>query len=527
MKKNDKIEHLLEEIETLQNRITELEAMEASHSRMEQELGKRTEELEQRIREANCLYGVSRLIEERDLSLNDIIEKTVNVLSSSLGLQANSQVRVTLGNRVIDSGNPPQSSAKLSCDLIVHGKSMGFLDVYYNEYGLGDGVRQLATAVAGLLARIIEQKQTEQTLLDNERSFRTLVENSPTGIFIVQNGRVVYENPEEKRLSGPLAQLFRNGDLSNIHPEDMMKVKEGFDKIMSGETQNLDIDFRFFVCGKTDIAPEMKWVQCRASLIDYMGGKAILVNKLDVTRTKELEFLLRTEDKMASLGRIASGIAHEIRNPLSGINIYLGNLEKIIDKCENTRKAKEIIGELQSASNRIESVIRRVMDFSKPSEPKFIRVNINQSIQNAIKYSLFTLQKSAIAVNTFLAEDLPLCSADPHLMEQVILNFITNAKEAMKNMVNGKTINVASSVQNDRIVVTISDSGPGVPLHMRKKVFDAFYTTKEGNTGIGLSLCYRVVVDHGGLLTVNNNNQGGAEFKIELPLKREKRILQE
>ncbi len=367
----------------------------------------------------------------------------------------------------------------------------------------------------------------EQTLLQSEKSFRTLVENSPTGIFIVQNGKVVYENPEEKKISGPLAQLFRNGDLANVYPEDMMKVREGFDKIMTGEIRNLDIDFRFFVCGSTDTAPEMRWVHCRASLIDYMGEEAILVNKLDVTKTKELEFLLRTEDKMASLGRVTSGIAHEIRNPLSGINIYLSNLEKIIDRGESTRKAKEIISEIQSASDRIESVIRRVMDFSKPSEPRFMRTNINQCIQNALDLSLVTLQKAGITLGKSLATNLPLCNADPHLIEQVILNLITNAKEAMKNMVKGKTINVVSSVQNDCIVVTISDSGPGVPLHMRKKIFDAFYTTKEGNTGIGLSLCHRIVVDHGGSLTVNNNDREGAEFKIELPLRREKGAFQE
>ena len=508
MQDNSTIDQLLEEIEELQGRITELEALEAAHSQLEQELGKRTKELEQRIREANCLYEISRLIEEKDLSLNDIIQKTVNMLSSSLGHCANRQVRVTLGNRMFDSENPPQSSGKQSCELTIHGKNKGVLDVYYDGYELGDGERQLVTAVGGLLARIIEKKRTEKTLQENERSFRTLVENSPTGIFIVQDGRVVYENQEERRLSGPLAQLFRNGDLSNIHPEDMMKVEEAFKKIMSGEIRNLDIEFRFFLSGLTDTAPDMKWVHCRASLIEYMGREAILVNKLDVTRTKELEFLLRTEDKMASLGRVASGIAHEIRNPLSGINIYLSNLEKVIDKRESTKKAKEIIGELQSASNRIESVIKRVMDFSKPSEPKFVRININEPTQNAINFSSVTLQKAGIVLDTVLANDLPLCNADPHLMEQVILNLITNAKEAMKNAVNEKVINVTSSTQNDRIVVTISDSGPGVPLHMRKKIFDPFYTTKDGNTGIGLSLCHRIVVDHRGSLTVSDNDRG-------------------
>jgi PAS domain S-box-containing protein len=527
MKNKDKKKQTLNEPAILQNKKQELQAMKEQHAWMEQKLEKQTYELEQRIREVNCLYGISLFLEEKNLSLDDVIQKTVYTLSSFLSHNANRQVRVALGNRIFDSENPPQFSAKLGFDFIIHGTNTGFLEVYHDDYGLEDGEKQLVSAVGGLLTRIIEQKQTEKTLLENERNFRTLVENSPTGIFIVQKGRIVYENPEEKRISGPLAQLFRNGDLSSIHPEDMMEVKEGFKKIMSGEIRNLDINFRFFVGGSSDKEPKLKWVHCKANLIDYMGSEAILINKLDVTRRKELEFLLRAEDKMASLGRVASGIAHEIRNPLSGINIYLSNLEKVIDKSEDTKKAKEIIIELKSASNRIESVIRRVMDFSKPSEPKLTRININQPTQKAVDFSSVVLRKAGIAISMVLAEDMPQCYADPHLIEQVILNLITNAKEAMKNAVNEKTINVASSVYNDRIVVTISDSGPGVPLYIRKRIFDPFYTTKEGNTGIGLSLCYRIIADHGGSLTVNDNNQGGAEFKIELPLKKEKRTVKE
>jgi len=523
--KDKKIQRL-NRLRTLQNRIRELQYMEEKHACMEQKLEKQTCELEQRELEVYCLYGISLLIEEKDLSLDDIIQKTVHMLSSFLRRHANTHVKVNLGKRIFYSENFSQSTDILSYDLIIHGANKGVLEVYHNDCSLDDAEKQLVSTVAGLLTRIIEQKQIEKTLLKNEKNFRTVVENSPTGIFIVQKGRIVYENPEEKRLSGPLVQLFRKGDLSSIHPEDVINVEEGFKKIIKGEVRNLDIDFRFFVPGLQNAAPEMKWVHCRASLIDYMGSEAILVNKLDVTRTKELEFLLRAEDKMASLGRVAAGIAHEIRNPLSGINIYLSNLEKIIDKPENTKKAKGIISELQSASNRIESVIRRVMDFSKPSEPKLMRININLPIRNAVNFSSVVLRKTGIALNTALVEDMPLCYADPQLIEQVILNLITNAKEAMKNTVNEKIINVASSVKNDCVIVTISDSGSGVPLYIRKKIFDPFYTTKEGNTGIGLSMCHRIIADHGGSLTVDDSDLRGAEFRIELPLRKEKRILQ-
>lgn len=523
MKEKAKIEALLQEIERLQNLVTDLEARESAYSHFKRDNDERTERLEQRIREVHCLYELSRLVLERSISLDEIVHKAVYALSSVLRQYGERQVRIVLDNRKFDSEtSSSRTVARMNFDIKVRGMHIGVLEVYHDHYPPETRERRLITDFVELLARIIEQKQTEKTLLENERSFRTLVEDSPTGIFIVQKGKIVYENPEEKRLSGPLAQLFRSGDLSSIHPEDIVNVKDGFKKIILGEIRTLDIEFRFFVRESVETVPETKWVHCRASLINYKGDEAILVNKLDVTRTKELEFLLRTEDKMASLGRVASGMAHEIRNPLSGINIYLSNLEKIVDERENTRKAKEIITELKAASNRIESVIKRVMDFSKPSEPRFIRINVNQPVLNAINFSSVAIRKAGIVLNTSLADDLPLCDADPHLMEQVILNLITNAKEAMKNINGPKKINVTTSAQNDHIIVTISDSGPGVPLYMRKKIFDPFYTTKDGNTGIGLSLCYRIVADHKGSLSVADNDQGGAEFRIALPLKREK-----
>jgi signal transduction histidine kinase len=201
----------------------------------------------------------------------------------------------------------------------------------------------------------------------------------------------------------------------------------------------------------------------------------------------------------------------------------LSNLEKIIDGGKSAEKVKEILAELRSASNRIESVIRRVMDFSKPSEPRFVRISINQPILSAVNLSSLALRKAGVALNICLADNLPLCHADPHLMEQVILNLIANAKEAMmKQGISEKVITVTSSEQDKLIVVTVSDSGPGVPMYMRKRIFDPFYTTKDGNTGIGLSLCHRIIVDHEGVLIVSDNDRGGAEFKIELPVEREK-----
>ena len=222
---------------------------------------------------------------------------------------------------------------------------------------------------------------------------------------------------------------------------------------------------------------------------------------------------------MTSLGRVAAGIAHEIRNPLSGINIYLNTLEKIYDRAESLDKIKQILGQIQSASSKIESVIKRVIDFSKPSEPKLVLTDINQPIEEAINLSSVTLRKSGIKIEKILTNDLPLCHIDPLLIEEVILNLVTNATEAMKNMDGVKIIKVTSSMKKNRILIRVSDSGPGVNPGLKDKIFDPFYTTKNSSTGIGLSLCHRIITDHGGSLWVSTSKLGGAEFVIEIPIK--------
>ena len=331
--------------------------------------------------------------------------------------------------------------------------------------------------------------------------------------FIILNNR----NSEQKKLYGPLPQSL---DFEFIHPDDVDKVKEFYQNMNSGKVKTLDMDLRFYPVDESGNKLDMKWAHCRASLIEYQEKEAILLNVMDMTRAKELEHLLRIQDKMTSLGRVAAGIAHEIRNPLSGINIYLNTLEKIYDREENIEKVLEILGELQSASNKIESVIRRVMDFSKPGEPKLVLTDINKPVEEATKLSSVTLRKSGIKIEKTLAEELPQCHADPNLIEQVILNLITNAVEAMKNMEGTKRIEVTSSMENDRILVKVSDSGPGVPLDLKDKIFNPFYTTKNGNTGIGLSLNHRIITDHGGSLDVSTNKWGGAEFRVEIPIKK-------
>jgi PAS domain S-box-containing protein len=365
---------------------------------------------------------------------------------------------------------------------------------------------------------ISQRKEAEKALRESEKGIRDLVENSLVGIGIIQKDKVIYRNPEQQRLLGPPSMETSPFNFENVHPDDVGKVRTLYQNLVSGQAQTLETDYRFYPPGKMHSKADMKWVYCRASLIRYKGDPAVLVNLLDITKAKEMERLLLIQDKMVSLGHMATGIAHEIRNPLSGINIYLNTLEKIFRKKDSTEKEIEIVQRAQSASIKIESVIRRIMDFSKPSEPKLVLGDINEPVKEAVDLSLVTLRKSGIQIDMELDDQIPRCHIDPPLIEEVVLNLITNASDAMRETTEKKRIRVISSKKQDRILLKVADSGPGIPQNIRDKIFDPFFTMKSDSSGIGLSISHRIITDHGGSIDIDVSELGGAEFTIELPI---------
>lgn len=356
-------------------------------------------------------------------------------------------------------------------------------------------------------------------LKKSEQHFRDLVENSPTGICIIQDEMVIYRNPEQQRNFGSLNEGRYPSIFERIHPNDKIKLSEMIRSTLAGQTPLAGINVRFIrVSGETMGELSMKWFHCRSNLIEHQGKPAVLINMMDVTKAIEINRLLHIKDRMSSLGHVMAGIAHEIRNPLSGINIYLDAAGQILERGEDMESLKDLLDKIQTASTKIESVIRRVMDFSKPSEPNLMHIDINKPIGDALELSSVMLRKSGIEIATELTENLPLCRADHQLIEQVILNLITNAAEAMKHMETKKKIMVSSSPDRGSVTVSVADSGPGVPAALAVKIFDPFFTTKKSSTGIGLSLCHRIISDHGGVLSVASSMLGGADFTFTIPV---------
>ena len=368
------------------------------------------------------------------------------------------------------------------------------------------------------------RRQSEAALRESEERFRELVENSLIGICIIQNNRIIYQNPEQQRYYGKLAEKPLNKLVSYVHPDDLEKIIEAYHQLIAGDSSSVEAHFRFFPSGTRGKDTEFRWVQCRASLFQYQGEEAILVNAMDITRSKELEHILRVKSKMISLGRVAAGIAHEIRNPLTGINSYLYTMEDLLTaeelNLEDLQIMKQIVEQMQVASNRIESVIKRVLDFSRPGAPTMALMNANQPMEDAIKLSAVTLRKKEIQVKTSLEDKLPKCYGDAHLIEQVVLNLIDNAVKAMEDKGSSKMLRLRTYSENNGVYLLVSDSGAGIPAGIREKIFDPFFTTETDGSGIGLAICQRIINDHGGNIKVGGNSWGGATFTIELPIEK-------
>ncbi len=256
---------------------------------------------------------------------------------------------------------------------------------------------------------------------------------------------------------------------------------------------------------------------------DGQAVGAVLVFR-DVTEKMRTEAELLKAQKLESLGILAGGIAHEIRNPLSGININISSIEHVCESSEGLEagekeKIRIIAAQMKSAAQKMASVVQRVMDFSRPTPPRMEMVNLNGAIDEAIRMSSSTLRKHGIAVSKELAPDLPTCRADPRLIEQVLVNLITNAYQAMGKTDGSKHLEITSDARNGQVVIRVSDSGPGIPPSLRERVFDPFFTTRKDGSGIGLSFSHRIVTDHGGSLCVGTSKWGGAEFRIEIPVR--------
>ena len=232
----------------------------------------------------------------------------------------------------------------------------------------------------------------------------------------------------------------------------------------------------------------------------------------NLRRTQEQ--LLHSE-KLAAVGQLISGVAHELNNPLTAI---LGYSQLLTSSGQVGPLALGYTEKIYKQAQRTHRIVQNLLSFARQHKPERVPVRLNTAIEDALALRDYDLRMSKIRVHLSLASDLPETPADPHQFQQVFLNLINNAVDAILETSEEGDLWVKTGVEDNFIFVEFTDSGPGVKDSSR--VFDPFYTTKPvgKGTGLGLSICYGIVTEHGGTILVRNDPPRGATFRIELPL---------
>jgi PAS domain S-box-containing protein len=379
--------------------------------------------------------------------------------------------------------------------------------------------RGAVTLLVGIARDITEQKKAEQALKATTQLLQTLVDASPLAIIVRDNdGKVVSWNLAAEAMFGWSAEEVIGCPLPYV-PANMENESRAIWDEAAREEAVRDVH----VVGKRRDGKVLELACWVRALTDSEGRPIGYLGLLtDVTERKLLERRLRHADRLATLGTIVAGVAHELNNPLFVITGHLHLIERKLEKGQ-VKALRQELGAAQEAAARATTIVNHFLSSAHSSTGRRELCNLETIVRQALLLVRTDLRSRQIRVETEFAPDLPAVSADPQSMIQVLLNLLTNARQAIDPVGGKGVIRVSLSEeehQGARVVVCrIQDNGTGIPAEHVPHIFDPFYTTKpvgEG-TGLGLAICYRIVSELCGTIVCESRPGEGASFTVRLP----------
>jgi len=228
-------------------------------------------------------------------------------------------------------------------------------------------------------------------------------------------------------------------------------------------------------------------------------------------------------DRLASLSQLSSGVSHEIRNPLASIMLFVDILADP-KRFKRSDQELEILGEVKENVEKITGIITRMFDFSRPNSSNKYPSDTNKLMEDIVRLWTPKITRAGIDIKLSLQTDIPQITGDSVELQQVFSNLILNATEAMAD---GGTLTIDTSMalstfhlpkEKKVILITVHDTGKGIRNDIKQTIFNPFFSTKNGHSGLGLSISYQIIKRHGGVLSCNKSDSGGTQFNIELPL---------
>ena len=394
---------------------------------------------------------------------------------------------------------------------------------------LGHTISFSALWVLGLAFIAFLGKKTTRYMgqhLETEHKYTTVVENSLTGIYIVQDGRIAFANDRFAEIHGFSAEEIIGMDsLDLVHPADRTLVKEMRERRIAGEEVPSEYEAR----GVTKNG-EVISVQRRNTVIDFGGKPAILGNVLDVTALKNAESVSKAyakelERSNKELQDFASIASHDLQEPLRKIRSF-GDLLK--SKCSDTldEQGQDFIDRMQSAGRRMNELIQSLLAYSRvttKAEP-FSQVDLNQTLQDALSNLEVRIREEGAAID---AETLPAVEADPLQMAQLFQNLLSNAIKFRQKGQPPK-VKISSRHCGDQLEIRVEDNGVGFDQQYLDRVFAPFERlhgrSEYEGVGMGLAICRKIVERHRGMITATSAPGKGATFIVKLPEERRRHI---
>jgi len=373
-----------------------------------------------------------------------------------------------------------------------------------------DGLPGIIAFMRDLTARY----NGKAALRRSEHRFRQLIERAPDAVWINDGKRLVYANPGAASMLGyeSVEALLAVDPRNIVAPEDQPSMRERTQEMLrTGEP----LPPREYRTRKKDGGWVMTEVQ--SIPVEWEGSPAILGFARDVTNRKEMEVRLAQSERLAALGTLLAGVAHEINNPLSytllGVEGALRELHRMAAPPEQIARVRELLESAQQGATRVAGVVGQI----RASEQRG-RVDVRRAIEAALRVTHNEIHHRARLV-TELA-DVPCVLGNEQRLEQVFLNLLVNAVQALPEGRTDNEIRVTLRVSAvGDVIVEVTDNGPGIPEEIKARIFDPFFTTKRvgGGLGLGLSICHGIVAWHGGTIAVNDAVGRGSTFRVVLP----------
>ncbi len=373
----------------------------------------------------------------------------------------------------------------------------------------------------GIIADQSPRKRMEKELKDAHHFLNMIIHNSPNAIMAtnMKGDIILWNRAAEETLGYSSDEVIGKMNIRAIYPEGM--AQEIMKMMRSPEYGGV---------GHLRSYP-MVYVRRDGEIIDGNLSAAILYGSsgeelasvgifVDLKERLEMERNLRDvqekllqSEKLAAMGKLTSQIAHELNNPLYGI---MNTLELLKSEIPPESKRRRILEMALSETERLTELLRKMLSFSKPDEEDKQPTNLNTILDEILLLVKKQLQEHGIRVNTSFQEEIPLVNASRNQLRQVFLNLIANARDAMPE---GGTLTVTTSSTAEHVRIEIEDSGVGIREENLSRIFDAFFTTKDGikDVGLGLSVCYGFVEEHGGDIQVRSRMGQGTTFSVILP----------